>query len=192
MRVKKENAIDVLSSEQLRDIMSGAEDLRDRCLIGLGVEAACRVGEMSHWRVSSFDFRYLTAIKYDVKKKEPRRVGITKELADQVKLYVNTARLKDGPLFPGRFAGEPISEKTVDQVLKDLTAKAGIEGWISWHCLRHTYCSLAAMRNVTIDEVRYVTGDSLQTIMRYYKKPIPQDMGKWMSDLYRPNPCPEV
>jgi len=29
-----------------------------------------------------------------------------------------------------------------------------------------------------------MTGDSIQTIRRYYKKPIPQEMGKWMSDMY--------
>lgn len=75
MRVKKEGEIDVLGSAQLREIISKADSLRDRCLIGLGVEAACRIGEMSYWRPTSFDLRYLTAIKFDIKKREPRKVG---------------------------------------------------------------------------------------------------------------------
>lgn len=184
MRHKMENVIDVLSTEQLKEIFAKADSLQEKCMIGLGVEAASRIGEMQYWRLTNFDFRYQTAIKYDIKKKEPRRIGISRELSEQLRLYVNTARIRNSPLFPGRKEDEPMSGKKMDQVLKDLTLEAGIEGWISWHCLRHTYVSLAALRNVTIDEVRYVTGDSLQTIMRYYRKPIPQDMGKWMGDIY--------
>ncbi|HEY3420842.1 MAG TPA: site-specific integrase [Methanomassiliicoccales archaeon] len=185
MRHKMENEIDVFSSEQLREIIKAADSLRDRCAIGLGVEAACRVTEMQYWRPTNFDFRFRTAMKWDVKKKEARKIGITPQLAEQVSLYINTAKIKgDSPLFPGRDPAKPLSVKSFDQLLKDLCVKCKIEGWPSWHDLRHTYVSLAAIRNVTIDEVRYVTGDSLATIMRYYRKPIPQDMGKWMSDFY--------
>jgi len=179
-----ENTIDVLSSQQLREIIRRADNLRDKCMIGLGVEAACRVGEMSRWTPASFDFRYHTAMKYDIKKKESRKVGITSQLAEQLRLYINTAKICEGPLFPGRKAGLPIASKTVDEVLKHWTREAEILGWISWHCLRHTYVSMAAQREVPISEVQYVTGDSIRTIMRYYKKPIPEDQGKWMSDLY--------
>jgi integrase len=184
MKHKMENTIEVLSTEQLREIMSKADNLRDKCLIGLGVEAACRVGEMSFWQTTSFDFRYRTAIKYDIKKKEPRKVGITPQLAEQLKLYINTAKIGAGPLFPGRKAGKPLSVKTVDDVLKEWTTAAGVPGWISWHCLRHTYVSLAAQREIPVSEVQYVTGDAMKTLMRYYRKPIPEDQGKWMSDLY--------
>lgn len=181
-----ENEIDVLSTEQLRAVLKAADNLRDKVIIGLGTEAACRVEEMRYWRPSNFDFRFLTAIKWDIKKKEPRRVGITSELAEQVKLYINTTKLKgDSPLFPGRDPSKALSVKKLDKVLKDWTRTAGIDGWISFHDLRHTFVSLAAQRGVSIDEAMYVTGDSLRTIMRYYKKPIPQDMGKWMSDIYR-------
>lgn len=179
-----ENTIDVLSTEQLREILKAADNLRDKCIIGLGVEAACRVNEMTYWRVESFDFRYKTAIKYDIKKKEPRKVGISKELAEQILLYINTAKIKEGPLFPGRSLGTSIVDKTFDDTLKQWTAAADIPGWISFHCLRHTYVSLAAQREIPISEVLYVTGDSLQTVLKYYKKPIPEDQGKWMSDLY--------
>jgi integrase len=181
-----ENQIDVLSTEQLKAVLKAADNLRDKVMIGLGVETACRVEEMRYWRPNNFDFRFLSAVKWDIKKKEARRVGITGELAEQVKLYINTTKLKgSSPLFPGRDPSKALSVKKIDKVLKDWTKAAGIEGWITWHDLRHTYVSIASMRNITIDEVMNVTGDSVGTIMRYYKKPIPQDQGKWLSDIYR-------
>ena len=176
MRQKKDNAVQVLAKRQLAQLKKQINNLRDLCLIFIGFECGCRVGEMGHFTVAGFNPRAQTLMKFDIKKKEWREVGISPWLVGQLQLYINTTKLK-GLLFP-------ISGKQCDNRLKFWCSEIGVEDWVSWHLLRRTYTSQAVDAGVPPKDIQHVTGDQMSTIQKYYNKVSPGDMGGRVAKIY--------
>ena len=176
MRIKKENIVLVLSRVQINRLKTTITNLRDLCMVFTGFECACRVGEMSKFAISRINWEEGLIEKYDVKKRASRWVGVTPWLLQQLQFYISSYK-------PGEILF-PYSTKTFDLVLKKWCAQAGIEGWVSWHLLRRSYVNQAAQIGLDVIEVQHTTGDSLSSLMKYYRRPSPGDTGRRMALFY--------
>lgn len=165
-----------MTRAQLKRLKNAIDNLRDMSLIFVGFECGCRVSEMAYFTVAGLNKREKTLMKYDIKKKVWREVGISPWLVGQLEFYINTARLKDR-LFP-------ISGKQCDTLLKRWCEKIELKGWVSWHLLRKTYTSQAIDTGISPKEIQQVTGDSMATIQKYYNKVSPGDMGARTALMY--------
>jgi integrase len=182
--------IDVLTSRQYNRICSAIDNLRDLCLIELGMETGRRAGEMEHFTVSGINWDEGEIHCYDIKKKNWVWVGISRKLQDDLKRYINTAKLKH-LLFPGRREGRGIGDKQVDIILKEWAKKTGVADGeqvvITWHCLRRSLVSRAEDLGISFPEVQRITQDSPQTLLKYYKKVSLSGLGKKLQRLYEPD-----
>lgn len=184
MRVKKPNVVEVFTKAQLQELREKITSARDLALIFTGIECGCRVGEMRTIRASRIDWKERILVKIDSKKGVERRCGFTPWLKHQLQLYIDAFKPGD-ILFP-------MSPKRCEQLLQKWCKAIGIhddendppKSWVSWHVVRRTYINQAGDAGIEEHEVQSVTGDTLSTIMRYYKKPNPGDAGKKMMKFY--------
>lgn len=184
MRLRKENVVDILTKAQMQELRETIDNSRDLCLIFVGIECGCRVGEMPTIHASKIDWKERIIVKVDSKKGVERRCGFTPWLKQQLQLYMNAYKPGD-VLFD-------LTPKRCEQLFQKWCEKIGLhdpvgeppKSWVSWHVIRRTYINQAADAGVEVHEVLSVTGDTLSTIMRYYKKANPGDAGKKMMRFY--------
>lgn len=178
-----QKSVEVLSGKQYQKILGVVNNLRDKCLIELGFEHGSRQSEMGKYSVSGIDFEERKVKKWDTKKKEWRKVGISAQTAKDLEMYIQTAKVKD-VLFPGRKPGTGITGKQCDNILKHWAEVIGIKEVITWHCLRRTLSSRAPALGLTIQDIMFITGDTERTINKYYQMPSPTDMGSKLDKAY--------
>ena len=184
MRVKKANQVDVLTKSQMQELRETINNARDLAIIFVGIECGCRVGEIPSIKLKEIDWKERVLIKYDSKKNVPRKCGFSPWLKQQLQLYINAYK-------PKEFLFE-VKEKRCEQVLQKWCKKIGLHddendpptSWVSWHLVRRTYINQAGDAGIEIHEVQAVTGDTLATILRYYKKANPGDQGRKMMKFY--------
>lgn len=182
MRIKKQNIIGFFTKQDMALLKQKIKNLRDQCVIFTGIECGARVGEMRSITPESIDWRNRVLTKVDSKKHVERKCGISPWLAQQLQFYIAAFRIeKRQPLFD-------LSEKQMDYILKKWAREAGIftdTNWLSWHIVRRTYINQCAQAGIDSLEVEAVTGDRLDTIMRYYRKANPGDTSAKMAKFYQ-------
>jgi integrase len=176
-RRKVENRVETLSVADIRRLRNKVTNIRDRCLILLGFECACRVNEVMEFTVSGINWDLKTISKWDIKKKEWRQIGLSDTLMTDLRLYIDSFRLKDR-LFD-------IGWKRCSEILSDACMSIGVQGHISWHVLRRTLCSLGEDMGYSMKDVMYITGDTERTVARYYKKVSAADLGRKANKFYQ-------
>lgn len=173
---KVENRKEVLYDNEIKRLGQVLTNIRDRCMVFLGLETAARVGEMKEFTVAGISWENSTISKWDIKKKEWIQVGISPVLLRDLRQYIDSFRIT-GTLFP-------LTWSTFNRVLKEACAAIGIKEHISWHLLRRTFSSKAEDKGYTVKEVMHITGDTERTVVRYYKRVSVGDLGKKAARFY--------
>ena len=175
--------LDVLSRDEIQRVEDVAENERDKLLVRVLADTGIRVGELRRLRindvVSQGRERYLrvrgraTARHGGVKE---RLVPITPGLYMRLDRFVRRERPHCGTdrlfvtLTRGR-SGDyaPISEPSVQHLLKLLGRKAGLEKRVHPHLFRHSLATNLLRRKVNPVQVRDILGhSSLAMIDRVY------------------------
>ena len=162
-----------LTTEEVERLLVRTSDPTDRLLIQLGLTIGCRVSEVLSIKLISISGRVVEI--WDEKKDEYRHGVIAKGTAEALADYLTnhyqapTGVRKDfQTLF--HFSG-----KTVNRRVKKWFEVADVSREVPWrwHTLRHTYVRrmLDAMKDRSIQFICEQTGDSPQTILKYYGVP---------------------
>lgn len=167
---------EVLFDSEIKRLGQRLTNIRDRCMVFLGLETAARVSEMKEFTVAGISWDNSTISKWDCKGKEWIQVGISPVLLKDLRQYIDSFRIT-GTLFP-------LTWSTFNRVLKLACADIGIKEHVSWHLLRRTFCSKAEEKGYTEKEVQHITGDTARTVARYYRKVSVGDLGKKAARFY--------
>ncbi len=137
----------------------------------LGGEAGLRCGEIMalEWRDVDLAKRQLTVARSEwrghvtvPKGGRIRYVPLTKRLAEVLK----GSRALRGPRVVCNDAGEPLTQKVVQVVMRRTARRANVKGGV--HILRHTFCSHLAMRGAPARAIQELAGhQDLSTTQRY-------------------------
>jgi integrase len=160
--------------EYARLVDAAAEvDQRVEVLIRLGGDAGLRRGEMIGLRQCDVDFaRRVLTVRKSVwnhhetapKSGKPREVPLTQGLFDALR----AVRHLRGPRVLYADSGEELTAKVVRRWLEKAQRRAGLEVNGAIHQLRHTFCSLLAMKGAPAKAIQELAGHAdLTTTMRY-------------------------
>jgi integrase/recombinase XerD len=126
-----------LEAEDLPQVLASAGDIRDKCIVSLGIDAGIRASEFGRIRICDVTG---DTIKVWGKGNKRLSVPISPETRHLLQLLIDQDG-KGGPqslLFPGR-DGRPISRFAVYHIVSKAMKKAGISGpKMGPHCLRHS------------------------------------------------------
>jgi integrase/recombinase XerD len=130
----------ILSKEEVKKILESPVNLKHKTMLSLIYACGLRRGELLSIKPADIlSDRKLLHIKQSKGKKD-RVVPLSDKLLDMLRQYYKAYR----PLvwlFEGQKEGDPYSEKSISNVLKQAVDKSGIKKPVTLHWLRHSYAT---------------------------------------------------
>ncbi len=163
-----DNSHKYLSEEELQRLLNTIGDLEDKTLIVFSLETGLRRSEIVTIRTADIDFERQTVKVFDEKKDEWRQVVFPQYVGTQLRMYLKARKQRSPLLFP-------FSHRTANRKLQRWCAAAGIRldskgrTQVSFHWLRHTFIRRSKMAGRDIKVVQQNTGDTIETILKYYR-----------------------
>jgi site-specific recombinase XerD len=137
---KEEHLPAVLSPGEVARMLAKARNLKHRALLMLLYSAGLRVGELVRLTPPDLDLeRGLVRIRGGKGRKD-RYTLLARRAVDAVGLY-RDAYPTDQWLFPGDRSGRHLTTRSVQRVVKNAAAAAGIEKKVTAHTLRHSFAT---------------------------------------------------
>ncbi len=142
-----------------------------------------RVSEFVNIKVTDFYFDEQIIKIEKGKGNKQRVVPITKELAQELKTYLN--KRKQGYLFES-IRNDKYSARRIQQIVKSLAEKAGINKRVHPHLLRHTVATFLLEHGMPLEQIQIFLGHERIENTRIYAKnstyQIQEDFRKAMKD----------
>jgi integrase len=149
----------VLDRAELARLVAAGSSERWRAALGLAAFAGLRLGELRALRWADVDLKRRLlhvrasadrqgALRSPKTKAGERAVPILPELRRLlVELRLRSPRSRADDFVIGSASGRPVEERTLARVLADAKTRAGLDAGeerLSWHSLRHSFCSMLA------------------------------------------------
>jgi len=151
----------LIRHEEVVAIAEAATFERDRLLIELLYGAGLRISEAL--ALSRKDLLGSGKIKVFGKGQKTAYVRIRPELEQKLLTFAPA----EGPVFPGLYAGKPLSRKTAWLIIRRLAVKAGFPK-VSPHWFRHAHATEALRRGASLPLVQAsLRHSSVTTTMKY-------------------------
>lgn len=177
--------VEVLTAEEVRGLMAAASrrgscGLRDRALIATLYRAGLRIAEALALRPKDVDLAAGTVRVLRAKGGKQRLVGVDAETIALIERWI-ARRTKLGlngihPLFC-TLGGGTMSRVQVEQHMKALATKAGIEKRVHPHALRHSRAYDMMKNGIAVPIIQRALGHaSLSTTATYLNHIAPQDV----------------
>jgi len=153
--------------------------IRNRALIAVMYRAGLRISEALALRPADVNQADGTLRVLHGKGDKSRTVGLDAGAMDTVARWMDRRRdfgFRNGPLFC-TLAGTSMSDRYVRNMLKRITAKAGLEKRVHPHGLRHTHAAELVREGTPINVIRDQLGhSSLAVTDRYLRNVAPADL----------------
>ncbi len=140
IKMKKPNNLpNVLTIEDVRNIINSIENLKHRAIISTIYSCGLRISEAVNLKISDIDSSAMTVKIVNAKGKNDRIVMLSEKLLELLREYFKEYRPKIY-LFEGQF-GEKYSARSIQQIFNNAVKKVKIKKKVSVHTLRHSFAS---------------------------------------------------
>ena len=173
-----------LTFEQIKILLSTIDKsmplgFKYYCIILLMVDTGMRISELVNIKISDLDIPrgFVTIFG---KGQKQRIVPISRITQGDILRYIDRFRQSNGVpnspyLFPDQY-GNHVTVNSIQQYLRRLTQKAGLDVKVTPHILRHTAATNFAAQGINAFILKEMLGhSSMQTTMRYVH-PQPDDL----------------
>lgn len=143
--------------------------LRDRAIIAMLKFTACRAGAVAKLRLGDFQHDGTQfVLRFQEKGGKSREIPVRHDLESYIRAYLDVAGIsgetKDRPLFrstlrrTGQLTGNPMSSKSICELVKRRLKDAGLPERLSPHSFRATTATDLLEQGVPMEEVQYLLG----------------------------------
>ncbi|RLG58503.1 hypothetical protein DRN86_05535 [Candidatus Geothermarchaeota archaeon] len=134
-----ESSSDLITREDLKKLIAVADDPRDKAIIAVLYESACRASEFLSLKVKDVVFDEYGAVLIVKGKTGMRRVRLI-ESARLLKEWINKHPARNNPNAPLWISarGKPLSHSSLLTIIKKLAGKAGLSKRVYPHLFRHS------------------------------------------------------
>lgn len=130
----------VLNKEEVQKLLSCLSNVKHRCLLSLIYACGLRCGEALAIRLPDLDFQRQVLHIRQAKGNKDRMVPLSPKIIQLLHQYLELYKSSQW-LFEGQRAGDPYDARSLQQVLKQAVAKAGLTKPVTLHWLRHSYAT---------------------------------------------------
>lgn len=130
----------VLSKEEVKLILNSLQNTKHIAMLSLIYGCGLRSGELLNLKPEHIDVNRKLLIIKEAKGKKDRIAPLSNKLIEMLGLYLNSYK-PTKYIFEGQVAGTPYDQRSLQQVLKQSLAKAGIKKPVTLHWLRHSYAT---------------------------------------------------
>lgn len=167
-RPKKEKLLPaVLTIEESISIFKQISNIKHKLMLLIGYGAGLRLSEIAALKWSDILWEEQKIHIKNAKGKKDRMVMLPYSLIDHLKNY-REKYPSETWVFEGQFKGEPISDRTIQQVMHQAVKKAGITKKASVHTLRHSFATHLLESGTDIRYIQVLLGHSnIKTTLGY-------------------------
>lgn len=158
----------VLSKEECKRLFMAPSYLKHRIVLSLIYSAGLRISEAVKLHISDIDFDRFTIMVRDGKGAKDRCLPLSKVIAQGLQKYLQAFKPQNW-LFNSNKIGKPYSTRSIQSVMQQAIAKAGIDKpKASVHSLRHSFATHLLENGVNIVTVQSLMGHSkIETTLVY-------------------------
>lgn len=155
-----------ISKIDIRNMIDLTDNLKHKVIICLLYSAGLRLSELLYLKINDIDIPNKIIHIHQAKDKNERTVMLSPTLLEKLQQYYQKYNPKQY-VFEGQ-SGEVYTGKSVQQVVKQAAAKAGIIIPVTPHCLRHSFASHLLENGTDIHHVQELMGhQSIKTTENY-------------------------
>ncbi|MEG1022312.1 MAG: tyrosine-type recombinase/integrase [Myroides sp.] len=156
----------VFSQAEVKLILENSENLKHKAILATVYSCGLRVSELTNLKITDIDSNTMTVTIRQSKGNRDRVVVLAEKLLVLLREYFKEYKPKDY-LFEGRANGR-YSERSVQQILKQILTKLKISKQGSVHSLRHSYATHLIEQGTDVRFVKDLLGHkSIKTTLIY-------------------------
>lgn len=156
----------VFSQAEVKLILANSENLKHKAILATVYSCGLRVSELTNLKITDIDSNTMTVTIRQSKGNRDRVVVLAEKLLVLLREYFKEYKPKDY-LFEGRANGR-YSERSVQQILKQILTKLKINKQGSVHSLRHSYATHLIEQGTDVRFVKDLLGHkSIKTTLIY-------------------------
>ena len=156
----------VFSQAEVKLILANSENLKHKAILATVYSCGLRVSELTNLKITDIDSNTMTVTIRQSKGNRDRVVVLAEKLLVLLREYFKEYKPKDY-LFEGRASGR-YSERSVQQLLKQILTKLKINKQGSVHSLRHSYATHLIEQGTDVRFVQELLGHkSIKTTLIY-------------------------
>lgn len=158
----------VLSVSQVEKLFSVTTNLKHRALLMLAYSAGLRKMEVLQITPGCIESQRMQVRVQQGKGKKDRYSILSQKTLDALRLYYQLYRPQHYLFETQLQRGKPLSERTLDAIVKKSALKAGLSNEISFHTLRHCFATHLLERGTNLRIIQQLLGhNSLRTTSIY-------------------------
>jgi site-specific recombinase XerD len=156
----------VMSEEEVKRLLGGAQSLRDRALLETGYATGMRVSEVTRLLITDIDSQRMMVRVEQGKGRQDRYVMLSPALLETLREYWRVSKPKVF-LFPG-VKGKPLCVSAAQKAFDKARLQAGIRKSVSFHTLRHSFATHLLEDGTNVRKIQALLGHrSLKTTELY-------------------------
>ena len=157
----------VLSKEEVKKILEAPKFLKHKAMLSLIYSCGLRCGELLRLKLEHVDSkRHILFIKQSKGRKD-RIAPLSDKTLELLRSYFKVFKPKIY-LFEGIKEGNPYDERSLQCVLKQSIAKAGIKKPVTLHWLRHSYATHLLENGTDLRYIQEILGHSSSKTTEIY------------------------
>lgn len=155
---KSKNYPEVLSMQEVKNILEVTPNLKHRTLLSLIYSAGLRIGEAIALRIKDIDSKRMLIHIKNAKGRKDRYTLLSYQFLELLREYYKTYRPADF-LFEGQNGGQ-YSAGSAQNILKKAVLKVGIRKKVTLHTLRHSFATHLLENGTDIRYIQSLLGHS--------------------------------
>ena len=164
MPKKDKKLPEVLSKEEVKKMIDGADNEKSRLIISMLYSSGLRVSELVNLKVEDINFGEKTGWVRKGKGSKDRLFAISEGLSTELKEYLGT-KLENKYLFS---KDKPLTTRNIQKIIKGIRVRAGVNKKVTPHTLRHSYATHLLEQGTDIRMIQVLLGhSSLNTTQLY-------------------------
>jgi integrase/recombinase XerD len=154
---RERNLPAVLDREEVEALFSVTRNVKHRAILMLIYSSGLRVSEAARLRVSDIDGKRMVIRIRRGKGKKDRYSILSHVALEALREYWREYRPTEW-LFPSRFPGKPLTERSIQRTFKKAKALARIKKSVSINTLRHTFATHLLEAGTDIHHIQLLLG----------------------------------
>ena len=157
LKLDKKGARQALTVEELERLRDACKTYREKALIEFLVSTGCRLSEVAQLRAADLNLAD-RSVQVTGKGDKDRVVYFSVRARLMVQEYMVQRKGGDGLFVSSKSPFEPLKPRAIQRIVHSLSERAGLEGRVHPHLLRHTFATHALNGGMDVTVIQRLLG----------------------------------
>ena len=157
LKLDKKGARQALTVEELERLRDACKTYREKALIEFLVSTGCRLSEVAQLRAADLNLAD-RSVQVTGKGDKDRVVYFSVRARLMVQEYIVQLKGGDGLFVSNKSPYEPLKPRAIQRIVRSLSERAGLEGRVHPHLLRHTFATHALNGGMDVTVIQRLLG----------------------------------